>query len=437
MPYLLNLLYLVAGLLLAPWLGARALATGRRGVGLLDKFFGRCEHPLLDVSHVGQVVWFHGVSVGEVHLLRNVVAQFRRRHPEWRCVVSATTPTGHAEARRHFPDLPVLWWPLDFTWAVARALRRVRPDLIVLAEGELWPNFLRAARRRGARVALINARMSPRSAARYLRLRALARHLVTPVDWIGAQTEEYADYFRALGAADVTVTGSVKYDGVQTERGNARTEALRHLLRLDADAPIWVVGSTQEPEERVCVEIYRRVRALHPRLRLIVVPRHPERFDAVARLLEASGLPIVRRSACSEGAAVPTGAVILGDTMGELGALWGLADLAYVGGSLDGKRGGQNMIEPAAYGAAVLFGPHTWNFRETVRQLLARSAAIEVADAATLDEVVRRLLADAALRARLGAAASQFVRSQQGATATTLDRLECLFPATSVGRRAA
>lgn len=437
MPYLLNVLYLVAGLLLTPWLCWRALTTGRRGVGLLAKLLGRCDHPLLETPPAGPVVWFHGVSVGEVHLLRNVVAQFRRRHPNWRCVVSATTPTGHAEARKQFPELPVLWWPFDFSWAVERALRRVRPDLIVLAEGELWPNFLRAARRRGARIALINARMSPRSAARYLKWRALARHLLTPVDWIGAQTFEYADCFRALGAADVTVTGSVKFDGVQTDRGNARTEALRRLLRLEAGTLVWIAGSTQEPEERICLEIYRRVRILQPRLRLIVVPRHPERFDTVARLLDATGVPFVRRSACVEGATLPPDAVILGDTMGELGATWGLADVAYVGGSLDGRRGGQNMIEPAAYGAAVLFGPHTWNFRETVRQLLARSAAVEVADAATLEEAVRLVLADDDLRARLGAAARQFVRSQQGATATTLDQLERLFPVTASSRQAA
>jgi 3-deoxy-D-manno-octulosonic-acid transferase len=193
------------------------------------------------------------------------------------------------------------------------------------------------------------------------------------------------------------------------------------------DAPVWVAGSTQDPEESIAIDIYRRATVRHPKLRLILVPRHPERFDEVARMLERSGLPFVRRSALQPATAIPSDAVILGDTMGELSAIWGLADLAFVGGSLDGKRGGQNMIEPSAYGAAVLFGPHTWNFKQTVADLLACEAAIQTQDASSLESAVIRLLDDGSMRQRLGRSARAFVLSQQGATERTLDELQKLM----------
>jgi 3-deoxy-D-manno-octulosonic-acid transferase len=242
---------------------------------------------------------------------------------------------------------------------------------------------------------------------------------------IGAQNDEYRRHYEILGATNVVMTGNIKYDGVLVERNNPRTLALRKLFGLSADALIWVAGSTQDPEETLAIDIYRRAKAAHPNLRLILVPRHPERFNEVAQMLDRSGLPYVRRSTLPPGEMAPD-VIILVDTIGELSAVWGLADVAFVGGSLDGKRGGQNMIEPSAYGSAVLFGPHSWNFKQTVNDLLARQAAIQVQDAAALETEVCRLLADAPLRQRLGQAARQFVLSQQGATERTLDELRKL-----------
>ncbi len=431
MPYLLNLVYLIALLILSPWLCYRALTTGRYRRGLAAKLLGRVEHPLLPAANV---IWFHGVSVGEVHLLRPLVALFRRRHPDWSCVISATTDTGYAEACKHFPDLAVVYWPFDFTWAVDAALQRIAPRLVVLAEGELWPNFLRAAQRRGVQTAVVNGRMSPRSAARHRQLRVLARMLFSRLDLVAAQGTEYAEHYRTLGAKQVVVTGSIKYDGVQAERDNPRTRELRRLLGIAPHELVWVAGGTQHPEEALALQSYQRARTQHPHLRLILVPRHPERFDDVARLLQASGLPYVRRSTL---ASVPRNSIILIDTLGELGAIWGLADVAFVGGSLDGRRGGQNMIEPAAYGAAVLFGPHTWNFRATVQNFLERQAAVQVNDAGALEQEVLRLLADPVRRQRLGQAARQFVLSQQGATAATVAHLERLLGLAAETARAA
>jgi 3-deoxy-D-manno-octulosonic-acid transferase len=444
LPYLLNLLYLAAWVVLAPWLCWQAWFRKKPMRGLKAKWFGRVER--FAYASGSDVVWFHGVSVGEIHLLRQVVARFRQRFPDWQCVVSTTTNTGYDEACKHFADLPVVYWPFDFTWAVNTAVGTIKPTLVVLSEGEMWPNFVWAAKKRGVKIAVINGRMSPRSARRFQRFRWLLAGVFARLDWIGAQNDEYRQHYESLGAVNVVTTGNLKYDGVNVERGNAKTVAMRALLGIPTDALVWIAGSTQDPEETIAIEIYQRARLKHANLRLILVPRHPERFDDVARLLEQSGLPFVRRSLLvanppSPPTPLPGGdwgnAIILVDTIGELGAIWGLADLAYVGGSLDGKRGGQNMIEPSAYGAAVLFGPHTWNFKQTVADLLEREAAIQVQDAAALEAAVLRLLDDASLRHRLGQAARAFVLSQQGATGRTLDELSKLMGIQGEGKRAA
>jgi 3-deoxy-D-manno-octulosonic-acid transferase len=417
MPWLLNVLYLLALVLLSPWLLWRAIRTGRYRRGLRDKLLGLAR-PLPRAAS-RPVVWFHGVSVGEVHLLRGVIAACRRRHPDWQCAVSSTTDTGLAEAQRCFPELPVFAFPFDFSWAVRRTLRQVRPSLVVLAECELWPNFLHAARRYGVPVAIINGRMSPRSFRRYCQLGPLTRWLLSHLDLMAVQTEDYAANLRALGARpdDIGVTGSVKYDGAMTDRANPKTLALRRLFGLADEDIVWVAGSTQAPEEEIVLRIFLALRARHPRLRLFLVPRQPDRFDEVARLLERSDVAFARRSQLGGADAPP---VILVDTLGELGAVWGLADLAFVGGSLDGRRGGQNMIEPAAYGAAVLFGPHVWNFRDPAARLVEAGAADQVRDAAQLEAVARRLLDDPAERAAMGGAARQLVLQQQGATEKTV-----------------
>ena len=412
MPWLLNCAYLVVLFLISPWLIYRALRTGRYRRGLRAKLFG------LPRTRPPGAVWFHGVSVGEVHLLRQVVAAFRRYYPDWPCVISATTDTGLDEAHRCFPDLFVLPFPFDFSWAVRRSLHAVGPRLIVLAEAELWPNFLMVARRQGVPVVVINGRMSPRSLRRYQRLKPLSRWLFSHLDALLMQTEHYARSVRILGVSPdrVHVTGTVKFDGVLTDRRNSRTHYLREMLHVQDDELVWVAGSTQAPEEEIVLDIWRKLRTYHPKLRLLLVPRQKDRFDEVAGLLERAGVEFARRSSCAD-LGQP---VVLVDSMGELGALWGLADVAFVGGSLDGRRGGQNMIEPAAFGAAVVFGPYVWNFADTAARLIDAQAACQVADAGQLETVVRLLLEAPDERRRLGDAARQFVLGQQGATEQTV-----------------
>ena len=436
MSMLLDALYLVVLLVASPWLLVRAWRTGRYRQGLRHKLFG------LEMDVPTGAVWFHAVSLGEVHVLRQLVPAFRGRHPDRLCVVSATTDTGLAAARKLFPDLVVFPFPFDFSWACRRTLDRLRPALIVLTESELWPNFLGEVRRRHIPIALVNGRMSPRSLARYHRLSPLVRRMFAGLDLVAVQTDEYAAAMLTLGAMPgrVVVTGNLKYDGAMTDRTNPKSRELGALLSLSADDLVWIAGSTCEPEEQIVLEVYRRAMSAHPRLRLILVPRQPDRFDDVARMLEKQAVRFVRRSTLSapveilEGEIAP---VVLVDTIGELNALYALASVAFVGGSLDGKRGGQNMIEPAAYGAAVVFGPHVWNFEDTASRLLAAGGAWQAANSTELSEIVLRLLADPEERRAIGKLARAFVLSQQGATRRTLERLDRLFPAPCQDERVA
>ncbi|MBN9521256.1 3-deoxy-D-manno-octulosonic acid transferase [bacterium] len=431
---LFNLLYLAALAVLAPWLVWRAVATGRYRRDLVAKLVGPAT-----VLNPGRrpVAWFHAVSVGEVNLLGTLVPAFRARHPDWLAVVSTTTDTGLAEARKRFTDLPVIPWPFDFTWAAAAAFDAVKPTVLVLAESELWPNVLAEAERRGVPVVVANARMSPRSARRLRRFAGIARRaLFGRVARFAVQEPEYAARFRELGvpAAKLHVTGSIKYDGALKERDTAATRALARLLGHDDSALVFLAGSTHAPEESLVLTAFARLRERFPRVRLVLVPRHPDRFEEVARLVEASGLPFVRRSQVATPlAALP--AVLLLDSVGELGAAWGLADVGYVGGTLDGRRGGQSMIEPAGYGVPCVFGPHVWNFADAARRLVEVGGATMIPDAAGLEPALAALLADDALRERMGADAREQVRRQQGATARTLDAIDAVLPVAA--RRAA
>jgi 3-deoxy-D-manno-octulosonic-acid transferase len=310
----------------------------------------------------------------------------------------------------------------------------VRPDLLILAELELWPNLVGAAREQGARVAVINGRLSEHSYAGYRRIRPVVARLLAKIDLIAAQDASYAERFRALGApADaVQVTGSMKYDGAQTDRENPATERLRALAGFTAGDVVLLAGSTQEPEEAAALDVYRALQPAWPQLRLVLVPRHPERFESVARLLDASGVAWQRRTLLDQGP-TPSGArILLVDVVGELGAWWGTAAIAFVGGSLS-NRGGQNMIEPAAYGAAVCFGPNTRNFRDIVAAMLARDAAVVVGDGEQFRRFVERCLREEGYAAGLGNRAKALVAEQLGATDRTLRLLSAVIerPASS------
>jgi 3-deoxy-D-manno-octulosonic-acid transferase len=419
-PYLLNLIYLALAIAALPWLAYQAVAKGKYREGFAEKLLG-----LLPQRHDDRpCIWLHAVSVGEVNLLAPLLAEIEQRLPGWECVISTTTMTGFALARKKYAGRLVCYAPLDFSWAVRAAVRRIRPDVLVLAELELWPNLLRAARASGTAVAIVNGRLSERSFRGYRRLGSLMSGLLDNIDLIAAQNEEYAQRFLALGAAPtrVRVTGSIKFDGAETNRDNPATRRLTRLAGFTTEDIVFLAGSTQEGEEAAAMAAFRALADRHPRLKLVLVPRHPDRFAAVARLLDESGVKWQRRSELGEGPADRVPRVLLVDAVGELGAWWGAAQIAYVGGSL-GTRGGQNMIEPAAYGAAVSFGPNTRNFRDIVASLLEAEAAVVVQDEAELTRFVERCLEQPAYVRQLGQRSHDLVLRNQGATRRTVDLL--------------
>lgn len=458
MPYLLNLVYLLLLLVSLPWLLVQAARKGKYREGYGEKLFGRVPtrraltpSPSPETgegSHTKTCIWLHAVSVGEVNLLAPLLKKIEQERPEWHCVLSTTTMTGMSLARKKYPRQTAFYCPLDFSWAVKTAMRRIRPDVLVLAELELWPNLIRAAKRRGARVAVMNGRLGEKSFRGYRRIRPLVASVMRQIDLLAVQDETYAERFRTLGARPeaVHVTGSMKYDGAQTDRDNPATRRLAELAGFTPDDIVILAGSTQEPEEEMAIAAFRELSPEWPRLRLVLVPRHPDRFEAVARLLDVSGVPYQRRTKLDESRKTEARTdgqsatdstlsppILLVDVVGELGAWWGTARIAYVGGSM-GRRGGQNMIEPAAYGATVCFGPNTWNFRDIVAAMLAHDAAVVVADAGAFTRFVRGCLEQADDAGAMGQRARTFVRSQLGATDRTWGLLDALIGGTASQR---
>ncbi len=455
-PYLLNLLYLFLLVAASPWLLWSAVRKGKYREGYAEKVFGLVPRR----TSTKKCFWLHAVSVGEVSLLAPLLRMIEHERPDWECVISTTTRAGMALAKKKYAGHTVFYCPLDFTWAVDAAMRRIRPDVLVLAELELWPNFVWAARRHGARIAMVNGRLSEHSFQGYRRIRGFVSRMLSQVDVVAVQDETYAERFRALGARPeaVHVTGSMKYDGAQTDRENPATRRLAALAGIESGDIVFLAGSTQEPEESIALDVFRRLSSDWPLLRLIIVPRHPERFESVARMLDASGVAWQRRTELESSSeehqsrekgrkrerekaraaaspplsfslspllSPPQPRVLLVDAIGELGAWWGTAQIAFVGGSL-GNRGGQNMIEPAAYGAAVSFGPNARNFRDIVTALLDRDAAIVVANQEELLAFVRDCLLNPAAAQAHGQRAASLVRDQLGATERTFQLLRPL-----------
>jgi 3-deoxy-D-manno-octulosonic-acid transferase len=429
----LNASYLTVLLLASPWILWSAWKHGKYREGFAAKFLGQV--PVRTSNR--PCVWLHAVSVGEVNLLSSTIGALTRKRPEVECVISTTTKAGYELAIKKYADHTVFYCPLDFSWAVNRAMRRIRPDLLVLAELELWPNLIAAAKQQGVKVAIINGRLSDKSFRGYSRVRALVTRVLQKIDVIAAQNEETAERFRKLGANSSAIisTGSLKFDGSQTDRNNSRTRELKSLAQFSEGDLIFLAGSTQDPEEAMAVRIFQTLVPQFPKLKLVLVPRHPQRFDEVATLLAKSDLDWVRRSELASVRGTPY-SVLLIDTVGELGAWWGLATVGFVGGSF-GSRGGQNMLEPAAYGVATCFGPNTWNFRDIVAQLLKADGAEVVNSEAGFAAFVRRVLEDPTWASKLGERARELVLSQQGATKRTVDLLLPLLEQEITASRAA
>ncbi|MEW4451685.1 3-deoxy-D-manno-octulosonic acid transferase [Bremerella sp. JC817] len=418
--WLLNLTYLSLIAALSPYLLWAAFTKGKYREGFAQKFLGRVPSRPEDSP---QHLWLHAVSVGEVNLLAPLIAELQKQHADTTFHITTTTKAGFDLALTKYADHTVSYAPLDFSWAVDQAYRRIQPDAVLLVELEMWPNLIRFANRHGAKIAVVNGRLSEKSLRGYRKLSWLVRPLLKQLDWIGAQDQSYALRFCELGADvdRVQVTGSIKFDGITPDRNNPQTNQFRELAGLGPCDLVWLAGSTQNSEEPTILQAYQTARQQVPNLKLLLVPRHPHRFDEVAQFLETSGEPFARRSQLSAPAPHET-SILLVDSVGELSAWWGLADIAFVGGSL-GNRGGQNMIEPAAYGAAVAVGPNTWNFKDVAERLRTAEALTVVEDAQSLASFVVKAATDEGWRHNQGARARDVVLAQQGATERTVQGL--------------
>jgi 3-deoxy-D-manno-octulosonic-acid transferase len=369
-------------------------------------------------------IWVHAVSVGEVLGVAGLVEELRRRFPGDIIFVSTTTDTGQGLARRRFGDGNVFYFPMDFGFAIRPYMRALRPRLVVIAETEFWPNFLRLAHACGARIAVVNARISDRSWPSYRRFRGLMRRLLANVDLFLAQTQEDAARLRDIGAGPerVRISGNLKFD-IPAPVPPAIVESLRESIAASAAGPVLVCGSTVDGEEPLLLKAFENLLVQHRQAVMILAPRRPERFAAVATLLEQMSIRFWRRSAWN-GEAL-NGGVLLLDTIGELAALYALGDVAFVGGSLT-AHGGHNIIEPAQHGVATVVGNHTENFRDIVSLFQSRDA-VRIVGPAELPLVLLELLGNDAERIALGRRAAETMRSQIGATARTADELQALL----------
>jgi 3-deoxy-D-manno-octulosonic-acid transferase len=424
MRFIVDLLYLFAALAISPVVLYRAIRHGRYRTGWGQKFgaVGR-RYPQR------KCIWLHAVSVGEVNAVQTLVAEMDKQFHDCEIVISTTTDTGFARAEKLFGQTrSVFYFPFDFSWITHRAFRRLNPSICLLMELEVWPNFVFTARATGIPVLVLNGRISDRSFSRYRKIKSLTRLFFGKLDLVLAQTQEYAERFRELGcpAERVLVTSSLKYDTAEVTDKVGGAEALAGKLNLRGER-LWVAGGTGDDEEKIVLDVYRSLMQEGPfsDVRLAIVPRKPERFNEVAQLIEQAGFPLVRYSQLKDSPAPATvngRPVILGDTMGDLRKFYSLATVIFVGRSLV-PMGGSDMMEATALGKCTLFGPHTFNFRQTVEVLLGGGGAMLVADGDDLLAKMRKCLSEPEYAGKIARAGQAIIRQNQGATAKTMEAL--------------
>ena len=419
---------LIAG---APWWLFRMATTQKYREGLLERLGlipSRFRQAVAGLISQRPIIWVHAVSVGEVLAVSRLVKTLDAELPQYLVVISTTTRTGQVLARERFGASRVFYCPLDLPWAVCAWLNALQPQLFILAETEFWPNLLNGCYRRKIPVAVVNARISDRSWPRYRRLRWLWRPFLEPLSRVLAQSRTDADRRNAIGCRPqaVTVAGNLKFD----VRAADEAEATRLLKSLAANLRLVVAGSTLEGEEAALLESWPRLLDADPKLAMVLAVRHPERFGAVAALLDKSGILWVRRSDWKSQAAgtlkpLAPGQIVLLDTIGELASVYSLASVAFVGGSLI-PAGGHNPLEPAQFGGPIVMGPHYANFRAITGDLLAHQA-LRIADKEDLASTLIDLLRNWTKAAAIGVRAKQVFSSHAGATNRCMDALTGLL----------
>lgn len=420
----MELLYTLLLYLIQPVVWLRLLLRSRKTPAYRQRWaerYGFCQGKV-----VPNGILLHSVSVGETLAAIPLVRALRHRYPALPITVTTMTPTGSERAMSAFgKDVHHVYLPYDLPCAMNRFLNTVQPKLVIVMETELWPNMITALHRRNIPLVIANARLSARSAKGYARLGEFVRRLLNRITLIAAQNEEDGNRFIALGLQrnKLAVTGSLKFDISVTPELAARAVTLRY--QWAPHRKVWIAASTHDGEEQVILQAHKKLLEAFPDLLLILVPRHPERFDDARAMIQKAGMSFILRSRGD----IPTGdtQVVLGDTMGELMLLYGIADLAFVGGSLI-ERGGHNPLEPAAHAIPVLMGPHTFNFKDICARLQRDDGLITITDGSSLVTQVTNLLSDEEYRLWYGRHAVEVLRQNQGALSRLLQLLQPYLP---------
>lgn len=409
---------------LTPWVLGRLAWRGRKLPAYRERWRERFAYYEVPPPEPGSV-WFHAVSVGEAEAAFPIIRAFCARHPDLSILVTCGTPTGSARIRAVLGDsVQHVYLPYDLPDSVARFLNQFRPRLGVILETEIWPNLYRVCQERAIPLTIVNGRLSEKSARGYQRLAGLTRESLAAVSRIAAQAQPDAERYIAIGAQPdtVSITGNVKFDIEYSAAMAEQADAIR--AELFGSRPIWIAGSTHPGEEEQVLAALDQVRRDLPETLLILAPRHPERTDEILALCRKTGHTVRRRSEALPCA--PETRVFLLDSLGELRQFYGVADAAFVGGSLV-ARGGHNVLEPAAAGKAVAFGPYMFNFAEIGRRLKSSGGAVEVADAGRLAGWVAEMLAHPERRAEMGGKGFEFVAANRGAVIRVVDLIDELL----------
>jgi 3-deoxy-D-manno-octulosonic-acid transferase len=420
-----NILFTIFFIVSSPYYFYRMARRGNWGNGFWERF-GSYEANLKQALTNRHILWVHAVSVGEVKLLVHFIQALEKRAPNLKFVVSTTTTTGMGLLRKRLPPhISKIYYPIDHSSIVTKALSTIHPDAIVLFETEIWPNFIWRAQKRGIPLFLANARLSDHSFRGYRRFRFLFRQLFATFEGVAAQDEVAAERFRLVGVRPdhIQMTGNLKYDAAAApEPGNTDVSGLLKQIGVNGDTPILIGGSTHDGEEVILAGIVQRLRKQFPKLFLILVPRHFERKNDVARQLRERGVKLFFRTAIRPDTRLEPGEIdcLLVDTTGELQFFYECASVVFIGKSLTAE-GGQNLIEPGAFGKAIVFGPNMQNFAAIARRFVEKSGAVQVQDAAGLEKVLRELLEDQYQRAELGRNALMVISENLGAMERTVD----------------
>ncbi|MHC4641482.1 MAG: 3-deoxy-D-manno-octulosonic acid transferase [Planctomycetota bacterium] len=435
MRILIDFIYLLAAIAYSPIIIYRAIRHKRyrtgwnQRLGIINRKFPEKK-----------CIWLHAVSVGEVNAAKTIIEELKNTFLDFEIVISTTTDTGFARATSIFGEnFKVFYFPFDFSFIICRAFRRIRPSICLLMEQEVWPNFVRIAQQSDIPVVVVNGRISDKGFARYKKIKPLARMIWQKVTLVLVQTDEYAKRFITIGAPaeNVIVTGSLKYDTAQTDDKVDDADTLAAQLNF-TDERLWVAGATGPGEEKILLDVFTNLiaRQEFKDLRLVIVPRKPERFDEVAQLIKDTGFYFVRYSSIknTDARCPDKTPVILGDTMGDLRKFYSLSTIIFVGRSLV-PMGGSDMMEAAALGKPTIFGPHAFNFRQTVDALLKDEGAVMVKDEQDLLQAIQKCLSEPDFAQKIAHNGRQVIKKNQGATQNTINQIVKLLNTNSRSRK--